>query len=291
MLPATGMMMTTVRYLVVVRLIGMITKIPDIAHRTRAKRLTTCCGTSTRRLSTKIRKTCINKEIYISTEGYYKTNPYWYKKTKRRLFIYFHLRICSRPFIVFKNQWNSFICIFNWIKFLMNLINYLRRYLCNYGYNKCHWCNLSGKKCSSLFAKTEVNMDISHQYYFFTWLRLLTKLIAIICATFMFYYYIDPSKNILKLLSSVLNRAPLETNLINILKKKVWGNKKKADILPSQSSLKLTTTWSLEVFLEIIIQPGVTIEVSQKIKVNVKNTMASFVPVFLSIVTIYKYIN
>lgn len=68
MLPATGMMMTTVRNLVVVRLIGMITKIPDIAHRTRAKRLTTCCGTSTRRLSTKIRKTCINKEIYISTE-------------------------------------------------------------------------------------------------------------------------------------------------------------------------------------------------------------------------------
>lgn len=75
--------MTTVRNLVVVRLIGMITKIPDIAHRTRAKRLTTCCGTSTRRLSTKIRKTCINKEIYISTEGYYKTNPYWYKKKKR----------------------------------------------------------------------------------------------------------------------------------------------------------------------------------------------------------------
>lgn len=182
--------MTTVRNLVVVRLIGMITKIPDIAHRTRAKRLTTCCGTSTRRLSTKIRKTCINKEIYISTEGYYKTNPYWYKKTKRRLFIYFHLRICSRPFIVFKNQWNSFIYIFNWIKFPMNLINYLRRYLWNFGYNNSHCCKLSGKKCSSLFAKTEVNMDISHQYYFFTWLRLLTKLIAIICATFMFYYYI-----------------------------------------------------------------------------------------------------
>lgn len=132
MLPATGMMMTTIRNLVAVRLIGMITKIPDIAHRTRAKRLSTWCGTCKSRPGTKIRKTCINKEIYNSTEGYYKTNPYWYKKkkTKRRLFIYFHLRICSRPFIVFKNQWNSFIYIFNSIKFPRNLINYLRRYLC-----------------------------------------------------------------------------------------------------------------------------------------------------------------
>lgn len=41
MLPATGMMMTTIRNLVAVRLIGTITKIPDIAHRTRAKRLST----------------------------------------------------------------------------------------------------------------------------------------------------------------------------------------------------------------------------------------------------------
>lgn len=56
MLPATGMMITAVRNLVAVRLIGMITKIPDIAHRTRAKRLITCCGTCRGRPATKNRK-------------------------------------------------------------------------------------------------------------------------------------------------------------------------------------------------------------------------------------------
>lgn len=59
------------------------------------------------------------------------------------------------------------------------------------------------------------------------------KFIVIICVIFMFYYYIDFSKNILKFFSLVLNRVFLEINLINILKKKVWGNKKKVDIILS----------------------------------------------------------
>lgn len=38
-LPATGMMVTAIKNCVVVRLVGMITKMPDIAHRIRATRL------------------------------------------------------------------------------------------------------------------------------------------------------------------------------------------------------------------------------------------------------------
>lgn len=74
--------MIIVRNLVVVWLIGMIIKIFDIVYRMRVKRFIICCGIFIRRLLIKIRKICINKEIYIFMEGYYKINLYWYKKKK-----------------------------------------------------------------------------------------------------------------------------------------------------------------------------------------------------------------
>lgn len=57
MLPATGMMITAIEYCSVVRLIGMITKMPDIAHKRRATRLSNWSGTAS--VTTKIKKTCI----------------------------------------------------------------------------------------------------------------------------------------------------------------------------------------------------------------------------------------
>lgn len=56
-LPATGMMITAIKNCVVVRLVGMITKMPDIAHKIRAIRLSIWSGTTS--LTTKIKKTCI----------------------------------------------------------------------------------------------------------------------------------------------------------------------------------------------------------------------------------------